>query len=74
MIPYPQGWCKVSTASGEDGGLGFCCEKCHYQIRHHAPSEVFHCGALEKLDKHWWERLPKVTISPSHAAGFVVLE
>src|SRR5712692_5001207 len=56
MNNYPNGWSRVVTLSGEDGGLGFHCEKCHLVYPHHAPEEVFHCGALQKLDKHWWER------------------
>jgi hypothetical protein len=62
MIQYPNGWCRVVTVSGADGGLAFHCEKCHLVYPHDAPIEVFHCGALQKLEKSWWERLPKVTL------------
>jgi hypothetical protein len=62
MVPYPNGWCRVVTVSGADGGLGFHCEKCHYQINHSAPDAVFHCGKLQKLEKSFWVRLPKVKL------------
>jgi len=62
MIEFPNGWSRVVTVSGADGGLAFHCKKCHLVYPHHAPESVFHCGALQKLEKSWWERLPKVQL------------
>ena len=61
MLQYPNGFCKVVTPNG-DGGLGFYCEVCKLCYPHHSPAEVFHCGALQKLEKSWWSRLPKIKL------------
>lgn len=48
--PYPTGFFRVVTISGQAGGLGFYCPRCRFSIRHSAPSTVFHCGRNETLD------------------------
>jgi hypothetical protein len=44
----PPKWYRALTISGKPAGLGFQCPKCHLGYPHSAPTEIFHCGALEK--------------------------
>jgi hypothetical protein len=58
----PQHWYKAITFSGKDAGLGFFCPTCKLCYPHSCGEEVFHCGAIERLDKGFFERLPEVKL------------
>ncbi len=47
----PPKWWRALTISGKPAGLGFACAKCHLEYSHSAPTEIFHCGALEKAPR-----------------------
>jgi hypothetical protein len=62
MIAYPNGFCHVVTADGQDGGLGFHCTTCHLQYRAHAPKEIRHCGRVEIFKPGFLEKVPTVKL------------
>jgi hypothetical protein len=63
--PRPQGFYKAVTLSGKTV-LAFNCLVCHHEYLD-CPPEIPHCGRVEKLEKHWWERLPKVQLTRPRA-------
>ena len=72
---WPNGFFKARTLTGSDAGLGFHCERCHVVCPHDCPESVFHCGALEHLDKK--SQLPSVTLgtrAPAEAKPFEIIE
>ena len=74
---WPNGFFRAFTLSGADAGLGFHCEKCHLVYPHGAPEEVFHCGAVQRLEKKLFQQLPEVRLGYAPAepiSGMAIIE
>ena len=59
---YPNGWCRVVTFAGQDGGLGFHCTACHLQFNHHAPKKIQHCGRVDEFKPGLFDKVPEIKL------------
>ncbi len=62
-MKYPTGFCHVVTANGQDGGFGFYCERCHFQINANAPKKVSHCGRVDEFKPGLFQKVPTVQLA-----------
>lgn len=69
---YPNGWVKVVTATGLDGGLGFHCTTCHLEYRANAPKKIFHCGRVDEFKPGLFEKVPTVKLPYGRASRVFV--
>ena len=70
---YPPGFSHVVTADGTSGGLGFYCPNCHFQINHHAPEKVSHCGRTDEFKPGLFKKVPTVQLKYGRASERLLL-